>query len=96
MLFRSVPLRVEHHTDESGWVTSNVRDWRRRDWGEDAELHWWCTDATDAFVGREPVYKYLRDEITEVVGKRVYQLLVEYLERPGDEPLPHPAVTTGR
>lgn len=91
-----VPIRVEHHTDESGWVTTQVRDWKRRDWGADSELHWWCTDATDAFVGTEPVYKYLRDEICEIVGRRVYDLLVEVLERPGPKPLPHPAVTSRR
>ena len=88
-----VPLRVEHHTDESGWVTSQLREWKRRDWGADADLHWWCTDTPDAFVGKDPVYKYLRDEIIETVGQRVYDLMVEALERPTHTPLPHPATT---
>ena len=29
-----VPLRLEHSTDESGHVTSRLREWKRRDWGE--------------------------------------------------------------
>ena len=88
-----VPLRIEHHTDESGWVTSYVREWKRRDWGSDADLHWWCTDTPDAFVGRDPVYKYLRDEIIELVGLKVYELMVEVLEHRERAPLPHPATT---
>ena len=89
-----LPLRVEHHSDTNGWVNTSVREWKRRDWGDGgADLHWWCTESTDAFVGREPVYKYLRDEIIETVGRKVYDLLVEALERPTSQPLPHPALT---
>ena len=29
-----LPLRLEHSTDENGHVTSRLRDWKRRDWGE--------------------------------------------------------------
>ena len=29
-----VPLRLEHSTDESGHLTSRLREWKRRDWGE--------------------------------------------------------------
>jgi len=88
-----VPLRLEEHTDDNGYVTSQLREWKRRDWGADADLHWWCTDTPDAFVGKDPVYKYLRDEIIETVGKRIYDMMVEVLERPSNTPLPHPATT---
>ena len=48
-----LPLRLEEHTDDHGHVTSTLREWKRRDWGEGGfEFHWWCTDAPDAFVGR--------------------------------------------
>ena len=88
-----LPLRLEHSTNETGHLTSTLREWKRRDWGEGgAEFHWWCTDAPDAFVGRDPVYRYLRDEIVEMVGQEVYDTLVAELERPGWEPLPHPAL----
>lgn len=89
-----LPIRVDHHTDDNGWVNTTVREWKRRDWGAGgSDLHWWCTESTDAFVGREPVYKYLRDEIIETVGVKVYELLVEIIERPTAQPLTHPALT---
>jgi hypothetical protein len=88
-----VPLRLEHSRDESGHVTSRLREWKRRDWGEGgADFGWWCTEEPDAFVGAEPVYVSARDEIIELVGKANYEQLVRLLERPGWVPLPHPAV----
>lgn len=87
-----LPIRLEHLEDETGHVTTIVRDWKRRDWGVSGdEFHWWCTDNPDAFVGREPVYKYLRDELVETFGRRVYDLMVEVLERPRNSPIPHPS-----
>ena len=67
-----VPLRLEHSTDENGHVTSRLREWKRRDWGEGgADFHWWCTESPEAFVGDGaglPVAS--RDEIVELVGQR--------------------------
>jgi len=89
-----LPLRLEYHTDTNGWVNTVVREWKRRDWGDGGtDLHWWCTDNSDAFVGKEPVYKYLKEEIIESVGAKVYELLVEALERPTAVALPHPVLT---
>jgi hypothetical protein len=88
-----VPIRLEHSTDENGHVTSRLREWKRRDWGEGGEeFHWWCTEAPEAFSGREPVYLASREEIVELVGLEIYELMVEQLERPGWVPLPHPTV----
>ena len=88
-----VPLRLEHHTDDNGHVTSRLREWKRRDWGEGGnDFHWWCTESPEAFVGHEPVYMSSRDEIVELVGAHIYDLMVEQLERPEWIPLPHPAV----
>ncbi|MEI2706216.1 MAG: hypothetical protein V9E89_13400 [Ilumatobacteraceae bacterium] len=86
-----LPLRLEHHTDDSGHVTSTLREWKRRDWGGGGEaFHWWCTDAPEAFVGRASVYTYLRDEIIELVGADAYARIGELLVQA--VPLPHPAV----
>ncbi len=64
-----LPLRLVDSTDDSGQVISTLREWKRRDWGAGGhEFHWWCTDAADAFVGREPVYVALRDEVVELGG----------------------------
>ncbi len=87
-----LPIHLEHSEDDTGYVTTIVREWKRRDWGVSGdEFHWWCTDSSDAFVGREPVYKYLKDELIETVGAEVYDQLVEMLERPSNFPVPHEA-----
>ena len=45
------------------------------------------------FRGRRPVYQYLQDEIVELVGAPVYELLVRQLRsRQKRTPLAHPAV----
>ena len=88
-----VPIRLEHATDDNGHVTSRLREWKRRDWGEGGdEFHWWCTEAAEAFVGKDPVYVSSRDEIIELVGQPIYDLMVEQLERPDWVPLPHPTL----
>ena len=88
-----VPIRLEHSTDENGHLTSRLREWKRRDWGEGgADFHWWCTESPEAFVGAEPLYISRRDDIVELVGARDYATMVELFERPGWVPLPHPAV----
>jgi hypothetical protein len=89
-----LPLRLQEHTDDHGHVTSMLREWKRRDWGEGgSEFHWWCTESPDAFVGAEPVFVTMRDEIVELVGERAYTTLVDVLaaRRPKTR-LPHPAV----
>jgi hypothetical protein len=89
-----LPLRLQEHTDEHGHVTSMLREWKRRDWGEGGfEFHWWCTESPDAFVGADPVFVTMRDEIVELVGERPYSMLVDVLaaRRPKTR-LPHPAV----
>ena len=86
-----LPLRLEEDTDGHGHVTSVLREWKRRDWGDGGdEFAWWCTDSPLAFVGGEPVYESLKAEIIEMIGPKVYALLIEQLKRP--QPLPHPAL----
>jgi len=88
-----VPMRLEHATDETGHVVSQLREWKRRDWGDGgAEFHWWCTEAPEAFSNAQPVYQSLRDEIVELIGDDIYKLLVDELERPKWTPLPHPVI----
>jgi hypothetical protein len=88
-----VPIRLEHFTDDHGHVVSRLREWKRRDWGDGgAEFHWWCTEAPEAFAGSEPVYRSSADEIIELVGRQIYDLMVAQLERPRSTPLPHPVV----
>lgn len=88
-----LPLRLDEETDSYGYITSTLREWKRRDWGPGGDdFHWWCTETDEAFNGRVPVYKYLRDEIVELVGEDIYDQMVELLERPKWTPLQHPAI----
>ena len=90
-----LPLRLEDHIEDGdGHVTSTLREWKRRDWGEGgAEFHWWCTESDDAFVDKAPVYETLRDEIVEMVGQKAYDLLCEHVASRGAERyLPHPVL----
>jgi len=90
-----LPLRREDETDATGHVTSVLRQWDRRHWGEGGfEFHWWCTEAPEAFTGEHAVYESMADEIEEMVGASIHPLLVAELERRRSGPAPaltHPA-----
>jgi hypothetical protein len=88
-----LPLRLDEHTDPNGHVTSTLREWKRRDWGEGGEeFHWWCTDDGAAFIDHRPVYETLRDEIVEMTTPAIYERLLEFVANRGeDRYLPHPA-----
>jgi hypothetical protein len=89
-----LPLRREDETDSTGHVTSTVRQWDRRHWGDGgAEFHWWCTEAPEAFTAKEPVYVTLRDELIGLVGRRVYRMIAAELDRrrAAGRAAPHPA-----
>jgi len=88
-----LPLRLEHSTDDNGHVTSRLRDWKRRDWGQGgSEFAWWCTEAPESFVGDQPVVTSARDEIVELVGEQIYTRLVSLLDETEWVALPHPTV----
>jgi hypothetical protein len=95
-----LPLRVEDDASDDGHVTTTVGQWERRHWGAGgAEFHWWCTDAPDAFVGAEPVFRTLRDELIALVGRDPYDRVSRYLtdryfngSAYPAVPVPHPAV----
>lgn len=89
-----VPLRRVDDEDAYGWVTSTLREWKRRDWGEGGfEFHWWCTAEDGAFDGHRPVYVEMRDEIVEMTSRWAYGAFVDHVEARGTTTvLPHPAV----
>jgi len=76
-----LPLRREDDVADDGHVTSTIRQWDRRDWGDGGfEFHWWCTESPEAFVGTRPVYLELADELIAMAGRKIYKRLVRYLE----------------
>jgi hypothetical protein len=90
-----LPLRRDEQVHDDGHVTSTIRQWDRRHWGGGgSEFHWWCTEAPESFVEKEPVYKTLRDELIALTTPAAYGLLTAYLDarvRRPNKPLPHPA-----
>lgn len=98
-----LPLRREDVEADDGHVTSTVREWKRRDWGDGGEeFHWWCTDAPDAFVGDDPVVETLRAELIALTSPTAYGLLADHVAQrrahAASTPvfLPHPAVRRAR
>lgn len=93
-----MPLHRHDEEDDDGYVTTTIREWTRRQWGDGgAEFHWWCTEAPEAFVGHEPVYRAMDGELVAMCGAEIYERLRSYLdERSGPAaavtPLPHPTV----
>lgn len=91
-----LPLRRFDESDEdTGRVTSTVTEWSRKHWGDGGqEFAWWCTEAPEAFVGKQPVYRELEPELVGIAGRAVYDELRMYLDRRvgGGVPLPHPVL----
>lgn len=76
-----VPLRRVDSTDELGHVTSTVREWKRRDWGEGGQdFHWWCIEEPQAFAGEATVLATMSEELIAMVGRPVYELLLEAVD----------------
>lgn len=90
-----LPLRLVDSTDDNGHVTSTLREWKRRDWGDGGqEFHWWCTEAEEAFTASTTVLATMKEEIIGLVGRRPYEQLVEALTQrlTTSTPLLHPTV----
>jgi hypothetical protein len=90
-----LPLRMTETVDSKNHSTVTLREWKRRDWGNGGPaFHWWCTDAPQAFVGKEPVYRYLKDELIEMIGPTLYAHLAQVLDdrRSRKVVVLHPAV----
>jgi hypothetical protein len=100
-----LPLRRDESVGPDGHVTTTIGEWQRRHWGRGgADFAWWCTESPDAFVGSQPVYRTMRDELVEMMGETVYDVLAAYLDtrrrsvatsgRDAGRPVrvPHPAV----
>lgn len=90
-----LPFRLLHSTGDDGHLTTRVVEWSRHDWGEGGgDLHWWCTEAPEAFVGKSPVFERLRTELVAIAGQAVYDRLVTLCRhRQLARPLPHPALS---
>ncbi|MER8045717.1 hypothetical protein [Streptomyces sp. NPDC094032] len=82
--------------DDSKVLQVSIGEYDRRGWGPGGhDLHWYCTTATSAHVGGEPVYVSYRPELVEMMGEAAYEVLVGLCEARLASTLPlvapHPA-----
>lgn len=102
-----LPIRREQtwttRADGTKVLVSTVSEFDRRGWGEGGhDLQWWCTGSPLAHVGRSPLYQEYAEELSELIGRAAYGVLVGFAERRRELGLvaPHPAgtgpVTGGR
>lgn len=74
-----LPLRRVDTVDALGPVAV-LRRWVPEDFGPDRTgLHWWCTEAPEAFTGSRAVWRELEFELRAVVGDDVYEQLADRL-----------------
>jgi hypothetical protein len=77
-----LPIRRSFETvtrpDDVEITVISIEEFTRRGWGGGGkDLHWYCTTATEAHVGAEPVYAAYKDELTELMGAKAYKILVD-------------------
>lgn len=84
--------------DDTEVLVVTIAEYDRRGWGPGGhELQWWCTGATEAHVGSEPVFVSYAPELTELMGPKAYAELARLCRRrteaaeAGRATAPHPA-----
>jgi hypothetical protein len=77
-----VPLQT---VDVPGEQVTEVRPTRQGDWdaegtGDASVIDWWCTSDPIAYVGTQPVYVTMEEELRRILGDEVYAELARDLE----------------
>lgn len=68
--------RQVERPDETSYLEVTIGEYDRRGWGPGGhDLHWWCTSATEAHVGRDPVWRTYAPELRELMGAEAYEVL---------------------
>lgn len=88
-----LPIRRDFRTvtrpDDTTYTEVTIGEYDRRGWGAGGhDLDWYCTGATEAHVGTEPVYLSARAELVALIGEPAYHVLVELCRA---RVAPHPA-----
>ncbi|MFT4188603.1 MAG: hypothetical protein QM621_08465 [Aeromicrobium sp.] len=93
-----LPLRRGYREVDPGdgeeYTEVTIGEYTRAGWGPGGhDFDWYCTSNTEAHVGREPVYRSNRAELTALMGEAGYALLAQHCEafERGGLPQPHPA-----
>ena len=62
-------------------MVTTITEYDRRGWGEGGhDLQWYCTGATEAHIGKEPVYLSNGPELIAMVGQAAYDEIVRFCE----------------
>ena len=77
-----LPVRRQYRsvtrTDETSYTEVTIGEYGRDGWGPGgADLDWYCTSNTEAHRGRRPVYESYAAELTALMGRTAYAVLVE-------------------
>ena len=68
--------RMVEELDGSSYLEITLTEYDRRGWGPGGhDLAWYCSGSPDAHVGREPVFRSCRHELTELMGAAAYDEL---------------------
>lgn len=77
-----VPIYLNTEDDYKGNEVIVIRDWQHRDWGGTHDsMEWWCTESPEAYTAKTPVYVRLKEELVELVGPRVYEIICNLIEK---------------
>jgi len=69
-------------TDGSEVLVVGIGEYDRRGWGAGGhDLHWYCSGATEAHVGAEPVYVSNGPELEALMGPLAYAELVRHCKK---------------
>ena len=69
-------------TDGSALLVVTIGEFDRRGWGPGGhDLKWYCSGATEAHLGQEPVYVSNAPELVALMGKAAYAELVRLCEQ---------------
>jgi hypothetical protein len=67
--------------DDTEILLITIGEYDRRGWGPGGhDLHWWCTNATEAHNAVDPVFVSYKHELIELMGKKAYKELVRHCE----------------
>jgi hypothetical protein len=96
----------EEADDEDGYPTFYVTPWDADGWGasdddndgtHDSWMQWWCMDTPDAFVGKNPLYQGMENELRLIMGDAAYEKMVTILkDRKPSTKMPGQMVNKGR
>ncbi|NMO03882.1 hypothetical protein HH308_21955 [Gordonia sp. TBRC 11910] len=81
-----LPVRREQawieRPDGTEVLQTTITEYDRRGWGEGGhDLTWYCSGSPDAHVGAKQVWESYGPELTELIGKKAYDVLAKACRR---------------